>query len=242
MPIRMFRTIVSIAVLTLLLVSCADYADGPYHPRDDDDDRTDTTDTTGGNDSTVCFTRDVLPILISNCTMAECHDAVRPEEEIDLTSYTSIMSGKKTIIKPGNPNDSKLYESLVEDESDERMPPPPRSLSQAQIDLIARWIREGAKNRDCSADPATCDTVNVLYTTHVEPMMARYCNGCHSGDVPEAGIDLSQRATVETYARNGMLVGTMSHSAGFLKMPPSGPRVSDCTIGTVHAWISQGLR
>lgn len=247
---HMFRTIVSIAVLTLLLASCADYADGPYHPRDDDDDRPDTTDTTGGNDTTdpgtldtsVCFTRDVLPILISNCTMAECHDADRPEEEINLTSYASIMNGEKQIVKPGDPNESKIYKSLVEDESEERMPPPPRSLTQAQIDLIARWIREGARNRDCSADPTTCDTVNVLYTTHVQPMMAKYCNGCHSGSTPEAGIDLSQRSTVETYARNGMLVGTMSHATGFLKMPPTGPRVSDCAIGTIKAWKSQGLR
>lgn len=239
----MFRTIVSIVVLTLLLASCADYAQGPYHPRDDDDDdRPDTTDTTGSNDSTVCFSRDVLPILISNCTMAECHDADRPEEDINLTSYLSIMNGKKSIVTPGRPNDSKLYESLVEDESDERMPPPPRSLSQAQIDLIAKWIREGAKDRDCSTDPVACDTANVLYATHVQPLMAQHCTGCHGGAAPEAGIDLSQRSTVETYARNGLLVGTMSHSIGFLKMPPSGPRVSDCTIGTVKAWISQGLR
>lgn len=242
----MFRTILSIAVLTLLLASCADYANGPYHPRDDDDDdnRPDTTDTTdtGTLDSSVCFTRDVLPILVSNCTMAECHDADRPEEGINLTSYASIMSGEKTIVKPGNPNDSKLYESLVEDEPDERMPPPPRSLSKAQIDLIARWIREGARNRDCSTDPTTCDTVNVLYATHVQPIMTQNCTGCHGGVAPEAGIDLTQRTTVESNARSGMLLGTMSHASGFVKMPPSGPRVSDCALGTIKAWISQGLR
>ncbi len=246
----MFRTITFIVITAAFLISCADDPNGPYHPRNGDDNRPDTTDTTGGDDTTdpgpvdttVCFTRDVLPILVSNCTMAECHDADRPEEEINLTSYTSIMNGRKTIVKAGNPSDSKLYESLVDGDSEERMPPPPRSLTQAQIDVIARWIREGARNRDCSADSVACDTTNVLYTSQVAPIITLHCTGCHGGNAPEAGIDLTQRSTVETYARNGMLVGTISHSSGFINMPPSGPRVNDCTIGTIKAWISQGLR
>ncbi|MCX6140584.1 MAG: hypothetical protein NTX15_07135 [Candidatus Kapabacteria bacterium] len=241
----MTRIVLASLFSALLLISCADYASGPFHPRDDDDDnRPDTTDTTTHppTDTSVCFTRDVLPILLSNCTMAECHDSYRPEEGIDLTSYVTIMNGGKSIVKPGNPGGSKLYESLVTSESEERMPPPPRSLTQAQIDLIAKWIREGATNRDCSKDSTSCDTTNVLYTAQVVPLMALHCTGCHGGSSPQAGIDLSVRSKVELYARNGKLLGTMSHSAGFIAMPPSGPRVNDCAINTIKAWISQGLR
>lgn len=243
--ILMTRIALSCLLFAFVLASCADNPAGPFHPRDDDDDNwSDTVDTTGPQqtDTSVCFSRDVLPILLSNCTMAECHDADRPEEEINLTSYASIMRGEKTIVRPGDPNDSKLYESLVRSESDERMPPAPRSLTRAQIDLIAKWIREGATNRDCSKDSTACDTTNVLYTTQIIPLMAVHCTGCHGGPSPQGGIDLSARSTVENYARNGKLLGAMSRSAGFIAMPPSGPRVNDCAITTIKAWISQGLR
>lgn len=250
----MLRTLFLLAFVTISLTACADYVDGPYHPRGDDDEYTnDTTggpaDTTGGGDTTsnstdtsVCFTRDILPILISNCTMAECHDAINPEEGVDLTSYASIMQGRKRIVSAGNPGGSKLYESLVTNDSEERMPPPPRSLTSDQIALIARWIREGARNRDCSNDNAGCDTANVTYTTHIQPIMTRACTGCHGVSSPSAGINLTDRAVVASMATSGRLYGSMAHRPGFAAMPPSGGKVDDCTLATIQAWKQQGLR
>lgn len=252
----MLRRLLLLALLTVGIASCADFVNGPYHPRggDDDDYTTDTTsgstDTTGGGndttlsptDTTVCFTRDVLPILISNCTMAECHDATSPEEGIDLTSYTAVMQGRKRIVTAGNPSESKLYRSLIETDRDEIMPPPPRSLSSEQIALIARWIREGARNRDCSNDNTGCDTTNVTYTTHVQPILARSCTGCHSGATPDAGINLTDRSVVAAMATTGRLYGSMAHKPGFAAMPPTGSKVDDCTLATIQAWKQQGLR
>ena len=243
----MLRRFALLALVTLVMPACADYIGGPYHPRDDDDEYTDTTggsvDTTGGgSDSAVCFTRDILPMLISNCTMAECHDAIDPEEDVDLTSYTSIMQGSERIVRAGNPAESKLYRSLIETDRDEVMPPPPRSLTADQIALIARWIREGARNRDCSNDTAGCDTTNVTYATHIQPIMQRACTGCHSGSNPSAGINLTERTVVASMATSGRLYGSMAHLAGFAAMPPSGGKVDDCTLATIQAWKQQGLR
>lgn len=243
----MLRRFALLALVTLVMSACADYIGGPYHSRDDDDEYTDTTggsvDTTGGgSDSAVCFTRDILPMLISNCTMAECHDAIDPEEDVDLTSYTSIMQGSERIVRAGNPAESKLYRSLIETDRDEIMPPPPRSLTAEQIALVARWIREGARNRDCSKDSAGCDTTNVTYTTHVQPIMQRSCTGCHSGTNPSAGINLTDRTVVATMATSGRLYGSMAHLAGFAAMPPSGGKLDDCTLATIQAWKQQGLR
>ena len=253
-----FRFIGSFLVLCgLILVSCADFPEGPYHPRRSDssdttgtDDTTGGTDTTGGNngggsgpvDSSVCFTRDILPILISNCTMAECHDVDRPEEGINPTSYASVMNGRETIVVPGNPSRSKLYESLIEDEIDERMPPPPRSLTNAQIALIERWIREGAKNRDCSSENSGCDTSVVTYVGTIAPLLASSCTGCHTGYAASGGVDLTSRSTVEALAKNGSLMGTISWKSGYPKMPPSGPKMTDCSISQIQAWINGGLK
>ena len=260
---RLTSIIVAVAFL-LLVGSCADYLQGPFHHRDGDDDhdtteQTDTThhsdttgnghaDTTGnggggtGNhDTTVCFTRDVLPILISNCTMAECHDADKPKEGINLTSYASIM-GRKSLVVAGSPSHSSLYESLVTDESDERMPPPPRSLTNAQIALIERWIKEGAKDRDCSGDNSGCNTSNVTYTATIAPIMTSWCNGCHSGTSPSAGIDLTVRSNVEAQARTGFLIGTITHASGYAPMPPGSQKMDDCSIAQIKAWIDTGMK
>lgn len=248
-----------VIALMLLLASCADYPEGPFHRRDDDDDHdstgqvdttgggsTDTTGNTGGGtgsrDSSVCFTRDVLPILITNCTMAECHDADRPEEGINLTTYDAIIHGRETIVVPGSPSKSKLYESIVTDESDERMPPPPRSLTNAQIATIERWIREGAKNRDCSADNGGCNTSNVTFTSTIAPIMTTWCTGCHGGSSPSAGINLTQRSTVEAQARSGALLGSVMHATGYASMPPGSQRLDDCSIAQIKAWIDTGLK
>lgn len=248
------RLFLILALVSVSITACADYVNGPFHPRDDDDDEyVDTTaggghDSTsgggsggGGNDTTVCFTRDVLPILISNCTMAECHDAFDPEEDVDLTSYTSIMQGPERIVRPGNPAESKLYRSLIETDRDEIMPPPPRSLTAEQIALVARWIREGARNRDCSNENTGCDSANATYSAHIQPIMQRACTGCHSGVSPSGGVDLSVRSNVVAQAREGFLLGTMSHSPSYAAMPPSGPRVSDCDLAMVRQWIARGM-
>lgn len=260
-----FATVMVAIAFLVLVGSCADYLEGPFHHRDGDDDhdttqQSDTTnhsDTTGnghsdttGNggagtgthDTTVCFTRDVLPILISNCTMAECHDADRPKEGVNLTSYDAIMHGRETSVVPGNPSRSSLYRALLESDPEERMPPAPRSLTNAQIAVIERWIREGAKNRDCSGDNTGCNTSNVTYTATIAPIMTTWCNGCHSGTRPSAGIDLSLRSTVEAQARTGFLMGTITHASGFVSMPPGSQKMDDCSIAQIKAWIDTGLK
>lgn len=243
-----------VLTLALSISSCADFIDGPFHDRDRDHDSSDSTDTThngggtdttntggGGDttklDTTVCFSRDILPILVSNCAMAKCHDEASHKEGVVLTSYASTMH----LVSPGSPSKSELYEVITTNDEEERMPPPPGKLSSAQIELIARWIREGAKNRDCSND-SPCNTSNVTYTNTIAPLMATWCSGCHGATDPSAGIDLSNRTVVEAQARSGALVGTITHTTGFAKMPPSGPKMDDYSISQVKAWISGGLK
>ena len=81
-------------------------------------------DNTGGNDTipvvksdtcspdTVYFVNDILPIIISNCAQSGCHDADAREDGVQLTDYDNIIETGK--VEPGDPNDSELYEVLVE--------------------------------------------------------------------------------------------------------------------------------
>jgi mono/diheme cytochrome c family protein len=100
---------------------------------------------TAADDSPVDFQRDVAPIFASRCM--DCHGEEAPEGGLRLTSRQSILirgdSGEPTVV-PGEPQQSELLRRVTADE-DERMPPEGEPLSPAQIDILRRWIAEGAE-------------------------------------------------------------------------------------------------
>ena len=244
-----FLRLVLPSLVTLgFIVGCHD-DDIPTGPRggiDTVDTGSGGTDTTGGGDTTgtatFCFENDVLPILVSNCATSGCHDSFSREDGIDLTSYTAVMTSKSgRLVRPGNAQGSELYEVLFETGGDQ-MPPPPRPrLPADQAAVIQRWINEGAKNEDCGATTA-CDTTDVTYTAHIKPIIDLRCIGCHNALTRNGAVDLSTAAFVQQQALNGKLLGTMTRSPGFVAMPPSGPRASDCEIATIRAWIAGGFK
>ena len=91
----------------------------------------------------VVFSRDVLPLLSDNCL--SCHGPDEAHRKADLRLDT--REGALAVLKPGQPEASELLARLVTDDPDELMPPPkshkPR-LKPEQIDLVRRWIAEGA--------------------------------------------------------------------------------------------------
>ena len=81
-------------------------------------------------------------MLISSCGSTNCHDAETAEEEIILIDYLSVIQTGK--IKPGNPFDSKIYKKIIDENPEDRMPPPPKGpLTQEQKDIIRIWIANG---------------------------------------------------------------------------------------------------
>lgn len=195
-------------------------------------------------DTTVCFQRDILPILRSNCAMSGCHDSQTRREGIDLTSYESMKNSKKRLVVAYDLHESKLYRAITEDDEDDddRMPPPPRPrLANDQIALIRRWILEGATNRDCSKDTVGtgCDVSNVTYTGTIQPILQNNCLGCHSGSAPTAGVSLVGYTNVKKVANDGRLVGVTSHAQGYVTMPPGG-KLQNCAIEQIKKWVENG--
>ncbi|HWE37433.1 MAG TPA: c-type cytochrome domain-containing protein [Isosphaeraceae bacterium] len=93
------------------------------------------------DDGRLKFSRDIAPILLANC--AGCHNAEQRKGKFDLTSYKKLMDGseQEKVIVPGKPEESKLVE-LVET----RVMPKgaQRKLSDAAIDTITNWVKQGA--------------------------------------------------------------------------------------------------
>lgn len=184
------------------------------------------------NGDSICFERDILPIFVSNCAMSGCHDAVTHADKYDLSNYTAIM---KKGITPGNPDNSEIWEVIVDGEM-----PPNGSLTREQKSYLKSWIAAGAKNgTNCVVQ---CDSNVYTYSGAISKIMSN-CTGCHSGANASAQVDLSNHAGVQTVALNGRLMGSILSKVGYASMPPYGsPRLTPCQITQLNKWIGNGCK
>jgi ribosomal protein S16 len=191
----------------------------------------------GAGSTAMCFENDILPIFKSSCAKSGCHDAASKQEEYVFDSYEDIM---KKGIKAGDAQESKVYKIITEDKEDERMPkaPNPR-LTATQIDLIKKWINEGAKNTTNCA--STCNDSIFTYAQAIRPLLDANCVGCHNGgSAAPANLNYTTHAGIKAVALSGRLVGAISHLQGFSPMPKGSPKLSDCKISQVTKWVQAG--
>src|SRR4051812_22896036 len=88
------------------------------------------------------FNRDIQPILADHCYT--CHGPAKSTRKADLRLDTK--DGAFTVVMPGKPKESDLWQRVTSSDVHERMPPTKfgRPLSAQQIDLLRRWIEQGA--------------------------------------------------------------------------------------------------
>jgi uncharacterized membrane protein len=184
----------------------------------------------GDPNAAICFERDILPIFNSKCAMSGCHDAGTSAEGYTLDNYKNIVSDG---IVAGKPNKSEVYESIADGE----MPPKNSTqLSESEKQLIYDWIAEGAKNGiNCAS---ACDTAVSGFSSTIQPMMTKYCVGCHAYPNAGAGVDLSSHLGVKNAINQG-LMKSLDHTGNY-PMPKGGSKLSDCEINQVRKWIQKG--
>jgi len=98
------------------------------------------------------YNRDIRPLLSDLCY--KCHGPDEKERKAGLRLDTQEGVAAKvdsglTVIVPGKSAESELFVRITSSDPNEKMPPPSmgKSLSPQQIDLIKRWIDEGATMR-----------------------------------------------------------------------------------------------
>jgi hypothetical protein len=106
--------------------------------------------TPGCGDREVSFSKDVKPILDEHCL--PCHQAGKDgyiASGLSVESYDDMMKGTKygPVVMPGYSFSSTL-QILVEHKADPSINMPRRGvrMSQDKIELIGRWISQGAQN------------------------------------------------------------------------------------------------
>src|SRR5215475_13930357 len=92
----------------------------------------------------VDFGRDIEPILRSNCY--PCHGENKASAPLRLDEKEPAMKGgiSGSVIIPGNSRDSRLMKRVLGEGDEARMPMGRDPLNPAQIELIRKWIDQGA--------------------------------------------------------------------------------------------------
>ncbi len=92
----------------------------------------------------VSFNRDVRPIISDKCFHCHGPDADNQESDFRLDTRENALEA----IEEGSAEDSELHARIRADADDDSVMPPadaPRQLTDAEKDIIDRWIDQGAK-------------------------------------------------------------------------------------------------
>ena len=111
--------------------------------------------TEAGSSEPVSFYRQVRPVLQRHCT--GCHQPAKQGGKLVLTSYEDLKKGGEggASFEPGDADSSNLIAYISGD--DPEMPKNADPLPASDVALIARWVKEGAKD---DTPPSVQDTIS----------------------------------------------------------------------------------
>ncbi len=91
----------------------------------------------------ITYNDQVRPILAANCFT--CHDPDKRKAGLNLTTYQGFLTGSSNgkIFESGDPDSSLIY-LLITHQEEPHMPPKGGKLADKDLDLIRRWLADGA--------------------------------------------------------------------------------------------------
>ena len=98
------------------------------------------------NTEKIDYNTQVKPLLNNKCI--SCHGGVRAKSDFSLLFREEAMKPAKSgnyPIVPGHPGKSEMIRRITETDEEERMPYKHDPLTNEEIRILKRWIRQGAK-------------------------------------------------------------------------------------------------
>ena len=96
----------------------------------------------------VDFSREVRPILSDNCFKCHGPDDDARQADLRLDTQEGLFADRDgaKVVAAENPGASELFLRISSNDPDVRMPPPDsgKSLTEEEIELLRRWIEQGA--------------------------------------------------------------------------------------------------
>src|SRR5882672_5885392 len=98
-------------------------------------------------------------------------------------------------------------------------------------------------NVETVAGPNPCDTTQVSFQRDVVPILENYCYQCHSNNntIFSNGVSLEGYDNFKGWCQSGYVIGDIKQQDGFTPMPYGKPKISDCAINKISAWINQNF-
>ncbi|HEY7510483.1 MAG TPA: PSD1 and planctomycete cytochrome C domain-containing protein, partial [Vicinamibacteria bacterium] len=170
----------------------------------------------------VDFVRDVQPILGVACV--RCHRGAIDEGGLRLDVREGLVKGGESgaAIVPGDAAASRLYQLVTAADPDKRMPSKSDPLGPAQVEVLRRWIDQGApwpegvvvaripsrRAAEPSARPpapARAAEGQLSFNKDVRPILADNCYACHGPDRNrrQAGLRLDREEVAKAALASG---------------------------------------
>ncbi len=119
------------------------------------------------NDEAISYYDQIRPVFQAHCQ--GCHQPAKQSGAYVMTDFAKLLSGGESempAVVPGKPEESYLLELITPENDEASMPKGQKPLSQPEIDLIQRWIAEGAKDD-------TPENAKEKYDTEHPPVYSR---------------------------------------------------------------------
>lgn len=111
----------------------------------------------------VDYQTEVAPLLRDYC--AGCHNEADYEAAFSVETFASLMEGgesdDKTIVVPGKPDQSYLLQTILKTAKPVMPPKKEPQMSDEEIDVLVRWVSEGAKGPKPEEDHSILSTLTV---------------------------------------------------------------------------------
>ncbi len=197
------------------------------------------------------FQNDLLPVFRAHCL--RCHNSDTQVAGLDLSTSSGLFKGSASgsIVVPGKPEESQLYEMIRKG----AMPPDGQTEpSPSEVDVIRLWIESLAHHASGDTPYSAGTQPPPISQRDVIPLMLLHCTPCHGQRLQEAGLDLRSKASMLRGGRSGPAIvpGKPEESLIIQKirareMPPRGREVeaslrqmSARGLERVTQWIGLG--
>jgi len=189
------------------------------------------------DEDTVYFENDILPFIITACGRSTvCHEQ-NIENKIVTNVYHNYLKQK---FVPFKSSESKLYTHLITDDPEILMPRNydtdiPYNAPQEKIDMIKKWIDQGALKNGCR----NCDSENFTYTNKINLIVLQNCansKDCHGKGSNE--ITLIDYENLKKVVDNGLFEQLVLEDK---QMPKEGS-LSDCDLFAIDNWLKNDAK
>jgi mono/diheme cytochrome c family protein len=193
----------------------------------------------------VSFAKEVEPLFRSNCQ--GCHQPAIPHGEYVMTDFAKMLTGGETgdaAIVPGKPEASHLLKQIEKVDGKAAMPKKAEPLSDADIELVKRWIAEGAVD-DRPPSAATQYTADIPPTYKRLPVVTAVAFSPDAKWLATSGFHEVFLIDTQTWKLSKRLVG-LSERIESLNFSPDSTRLavtggSPGRMGEVQVWdVAQG--